>query len=83
MEHWWNGRWGRLARRDVWLHHDAGRWWLEAQSGGQEGGPLWRSQPTTEPEARAELAAMLTRGDAEGVAGWRALHVTDVSGQMR
>ncbi|MDG4763230.1 hypothetical protein O7632_03765 [Solwaraspora sp. WMMD406] len=36
-KHWWNGRWGRLARRDVFLRADADRWHVEARSGGAEG----------------------------------------------
>ena len=35
--HWWNGRWGRLARQDIFLRTDAGRWYVEERTGGAEG----------------------------------------------
>jgi hypothetical protein len=35
--HFWNGRWGRLARVDVMLYEDAGRWLVEHRVGGVEG----------------------------------------------
>jgi hypothetical protein len=33
---WWNGKWGRLARRDVIIHHEE-KWYVEAREGGPEG----------------------------------------------
>jgi hypothetical protein len=36
-KHWWNGKWGRLARRDVFLRTDGGRWYVEQRAGGAEG----------------------------------------------
>jgi len=36
-KHWWNGKWGRLARRDVYLRTDADRWYVEQRAGGAEG----------------------------------------------
>lgn len=36
-KHYWNGRWGRLARQDVLLYEDAGRWTVEHRTGGVEG----------------------------------------------
>lgn len=41
-KHFWNGRWGRLARVDVFLYEDAGLWTVEERAGGVEG----RSQVT-------------------------------------
>ena len=38
---WWNGKWGRLARRDVLLYEDGGVWWVEAREGGAEGRSRW------------------------------------------
>ena len=40
-KHYWNGRWGRLARRDVLLFEDAGRWTVESRIGGTEGRSAW------------------------------------------
>jgi hypothetical protein len=39
VKKWWNGRWGRLARRDVlvWTTEDRGRWMVEVRDGGAEG----------------------------------------------
>ncbi|MFY1697211.1 MULTISPECIES: hypothetical protein [unclassified Solwaraspora] len=36
-KHWWNGVWGRLARRDVFLRTDADHWYVEARVGGADG----------------------------------------------
>ncbi|MEQ4304787.1 hypothetical protein ABNF97_25975 [Plantactinospora sp. B6F1] len=36
-KHWWNGKWGRLARRDVYLRADADQWHVEQRAGGAEG----------------------------------------------
>ena len=36
-KHYWNGRWGRLARVDVLLYEDGGRWLVEELTGGVEG----------------------------------------------
>ncbi len=40
-KHWWNGTWGRLARRDIYLFEDGGRWSVEAREGGAEGRSRW------------------------------------------
>jgi hypothetical protein len=40
-KHWWNGTWGRLARIDVMVYEDAGRWLVEAREGGAEGRSRW------------------------------------------
>lgn len=36
-KHWWNGKWGRLARRDVFLRTDGDTWHVEQRAGGAEG----------------------------------------------
>jgi hypothetical protein len=50
--HWWNGKWGRLARRDVFLNVDdeTGLWWVEAREGGAEG-KIHRQEYDCEPDA--------------------------------
>jgi len=40
-KHLWNGRWGRLARRDIFLREDGGRWYIEDRRGGAEGTSTW------------------------------------------
>jgi hypothetical protein len=40
-KHYWNGRWGRLARHDVLLYEDGGQWMVEHRIGGAEGRSLW------------------------------------------
>jgi hypothetical protein len=37
VRHWWNGSWGRLSRRDVYVRTDGKRWEVEARLGGAEG----------------------------------------------
>jgi hypothetical protein len=36
-KHYWNGRWGRIARLDVLLYEDGGEWSVERRVGGVEG----------------------------------------------
>ena len=36
-KHWWNGRWGRHARRDVYLRVDGDAWHVEQRAGGADG----------------------------------------------
>lgn len=40
-KHWWNGTWGRLARHDIYLYEDGGRWLVEAREGGADGRSRW------------------------------------------
>ena len=40
-KHLWNGRWGRLARHDVLLYEDGGRWAVEERIGGSNGRIAW------------------------------------------
>ncbi len=37
VRHWWNGSWGRLNRRDVYVRTDGSAWEVEARLGGAEG----------------------------------------------
>ena len=51
---WWNGRFGRLARRDVRLSETGGRWRVEVSEGGVEGrSASWEYD--TEAAARAQV----------------------------
>jgi hypothetical protein len=59
--HWWNGRWGRLARRDVWLHRDDDSWIVAARQGDGESN-VWHSKPSSEAQARTLVADLLARG---------------------
>ncbi|GGM26363.1 hypothetical protein GCM10011608_08840 [Micromonospora sonchi] len=34
---WWNGSWGRMARRDIWLLFDGRLWRVRGRLGGDEG----------------------------------------------
>jgi hypothetical protein len=34
---WWNGSWGRLGRRDIWLSTDGRRWEVRFRDGGADG----------------------------------------------
>jgi hypothetical protein len=66
---WWNGRWGRLARRDIWLKHDR-TWRVEARQGDGDS-RLWSRDYPTEAEARNAIAAMIDRTGGQGQ--WREL----------
>lgn len=44
-KHYWNGKWGRLARMDVIVFEDAGAWLIEARTGGADGTSRWYQVP--------------------------------------
>jgi hypothetical protein len=66
-KHYWNGRWGRLARRDVLLFEDAGQWLVEDRVGGAEGRSR-RMDFDKEDEALDRVRDLLADGDE-----WREL----------
>jgi hypothetical protein len=73
-KHWWNSRWGRLARRDVYLREDGGTWHVEDRVGGAEGRSRWFEYPD-EDLALERVRALLATGD-----GWRELQTRRPSG---
>lgn len=69
VERHWNGNFGRLARRDIWLWEQDGRWTVEICVGGIDSGRLSEWSYDAESQARAMLRRCLeTGGD-----GWREL----------
>ncbi|MEV6350621.1 hypothetical protein [Actinoplanes sp. NPDC051851] len=36
-KHWWNGKWGSLARKDVFLRVSGDQWYVEQRAGGSDG----------------------------------------------
>ena len=44
-KHYWNGKWGRLARRDILVFEDGGAWLVEAREGGADGKSRWFELP--------------------------------------
>ncbi|WP_245718812.1 hypothetical protein [Micromonospora rhizosphaerae] len=67
VRRWWNGCWGRLARRDVWLVRQT-RWKLIARAGDSETGKVLRWEFDTEPEALHMVDRLLR---AETAGQWR------------
>jgi hypothetical protein len=64
VQRWWNGRFGRLARRDIWLEHDE-VWQVRARHGdGDSKVKTW-----TFP-SRDQAEAMLHRLKDTGGDGW-------------
>jgi hypothetical protein len=61
-KHYWNGRWGRLARQDVLLYEDAGHWTVELRIGGVEGRSK-RAEFDHEHAALDRLRVLLGDGD--------------------
>ncbi|BCJ59133.1 hypothetical protein Jiend_25550 [Micromonospora endophytica] len=57
-KHWWNGKWGRLARRDVFLRVDADRWYVEQRAGGAEGASRFYEHDTLD-DAEETIRALL------------------------
>jgi hypothetical protein len=66
-KHWWNGKWGRLARRDVYLRADADQWFVEQRVGGAEGVSRFY-EFDSEDQAYEAVRALLTGPDE-----WRQL----------
>jgi hypothetical protein len=66
-KHWWNGIWGRLARHDVYLYEDGGRWWVETREGGAEGRSRW-FEHADEDAALDQVRTLL-----DGPGTWRPL----------
>ncbi|WP_213005806.1 hypothetical protein [Paractinoplanes toevensis] len=69
MGHWWNGRWGRIARRDVYLRVEGDGFVVEAREGGA-GGTARTWHPPTEDDALLLVDDLLNDQD-----GWRELTV--------
>jgi hypothetical protein len=68
VERWWNGRFGRSARRDVWLYRST-TWRVESREGDADSGRGKTWMFDDEKEARAMVHRLLeTGGD-----GWRDL----------
>lgn len=64
VEHWWNQKWGRLARRDVWLRRDGEEWVVQARQGDGDS-RVWSRAYEVEADARAMLAGLLERGSEQ------------------
>nr|WP_239542992.1 hypothetical protein [Micromonospora terminaliae] len=58
---WWNGTWGRLTRRDVWLAREV-RWHVVARAGDSEAGNVLRWEFDTEEDAR-QMVKRLVQAD--------------------
>lgn len=58
---WWNGSYGRLARRWIWLRTDGEFWQVEARQGNDDA-RIWSSRPmVSESDARQLLRQMMDR----------------------
>ena len=67
--HWWNGRWGRIARCDVYLRRECDHCVVEARAGGADGETrIW--YPPTEEDALLLVQDLLSDQD-----GWRELTI--------
>ncbi len=66
-KHWWNGKWGRIARKDVFLRVNGDIWHVEARAGGAEGVSQF-FEYDSEDAALETVRAMLT-----GPGTWREL----------
>jgi hypothetical protein len=68
-KHWWNGKWGRLGRRDIFLRADGDQWHVEHREGGAEGVSRF-SEFDSEDEAYEAIRGLLAGPDQ-----WRELTV--------
>ena len=65
---WWNGHWGRMARRVIWLMSDGHRWRVRGRLGGDEG-----REVNYQFDAEAPARAMVDRMMKTSVGNWRDL----------
>ena len=68
-KHYWNGKWGRLARMDILVFEDAGAWLIEARTGGTDGTSRW-FQTTDEDAALDRVRDLITMSTVDS---WREL----------
>lgn len=66
---WWNGSWGRLNRRDVWLWKTSTGWKVELSVGSLESGERESEDFVDEADARAFVQTALDTVDEQ----WRFL----------
>jgi hypothetical protein len=76
VQRWWNGRFGRLARRDVWL--EQGTVWRVRARQGDGDSPMKTWTFTNRAEADVLVQRLVT---AEPADGWR--DITDISANAR
>jgi len=66
---WWNGSFGRLNQRRIWLFTDGRVWRVQARQGDGDA-RVWERDVASENEARALIDAMLARTPRDD---WRRL----------
>jgi hypothetical protein len=64
--HWWNGRWARLTRRDVFIRPIGGSWFVELRRGGDGGRARIRHFESEQVALGWVHAVLAVAGD-----GWR------------
>jgi hypothetical protein len=63
IERWWNGRYGRLARRDMWCYKEVTTTWrVECRKGDADSGKTKTWNLTDENDARALVQRLLDTG---------------------
>ena len=68
-KHWWNGKWGRIARKDIFLRVSGDQWYVEQRTGGGDG-------VSTFVEFNSEEAALdAVRALLAGPEEWRELSI--------
>ena len=68
-KHWWNGKWGRIARKDIFLRVSGDQWYVEQRTGGADG-------VSTFVEFDSEDAALdSVRASLAGPEEWRELSI--------
>ena len=68
-KHYWNGKWGRLPRRDILVFEDGGAWLVEVREGGADGKSRWFELPN-EDMALGCVRDFITLSKMDG---WREL----------
>ncbi len=64
VERWWNGNWGRLNQRRIWLSTDGETWRVEARQGDGDA-RVWSKDFVSELQARQLIREMKERAGGE------------------
>ncbi|MGC4885776.1 hypothetical protein [Micromonospora sp. DT227] len=67
VKRWWNGSWGRLTRRDIWLVRES-QWTVVARAGDTDTGTVLRWTYDSRDDASAMIDRLLR---ADNAGQWR------------
>ena len=70
MGRYWNGTFGRMARRDIWLTAGADGWYVRAREGGEDGKEIPERTFADEEQARNFVRRLMVSSPGQ-VDNWK------------